>query len=147
MTTDDVARDIPEEMAEKDEDRIALRLARGRQWLAQEAGQRMGMPIPAWDDLTPDEQKDAEWEARAWLRAAYNTEVAIVPAGRTVVELPENWRAELQDLEQDAYDQNVLDGRRATTEQRCAYAAGVEAAMERIEFWRAGSGVGDQDGD
>ena len=50
----------------------ALRLAKGRQWIAHDGGARCGMPVPQWEDLTPAEQEQAETEARHWLRAAYN---------------------------------------------------------------------------
>jgi hypothetical protein len=66
-------------------DDAALRLARGRQWLAHEGNGY----IPEWDGLRPDEQEQAVIEARRWLRAAYNVGITIVPAGRTVIELPE----------------------------------------------------------
>lgn len=66
---------------------MALRMAQARQWIAHKSWG--GVMCPPWDGLTPDEREQAETEARYWINAAVNAGVKIVPAGCTVVELPE----------------------------------------------------------
>lgn len=72
-------------MAETPDQDMALRLAKARQWIAHQ-GNRY---LPTWDDLPPIEQEQAETEARYWIQAAVNAGVTIVPAGRSVIDLPE----------------------------------------------------------
>jgi predicted transcriptional regulator len=64
----------------------ARRLAKARQWIAR---QGLNGYLPRWEELTPDEQEQAETEARHWINAAVNAGISIVPAGRVVVDLPE----------------------------------------------------------
>lgn len=68
------------------QDGTARRLAKARQWIAH---QGLNGYLPSWDELTPDEQEQAETEARHWINAAVNAGISIVPAGRTVADLPE----------------------------------------------------------
>lgn len=110
-----------------DRDDTALRLAKGRQWIAHKAWG--GVMVPEWDNLTPDEQEQAVTEARHWINAAVNTGISIVPAGRTVVDLPEP----------DEVDENIaMSGRppilaNGWTVDRWSAYAWVEGGVARVD--------------
>lgn len=76
----------------------------------------------AQDDGRPVDDQYLREQMRAALTGAL--------AGRAVVELPANWREQIAELEHDECSAASEAGHRPSAEQRAAFEAGAEAAVE-----------------